>query len=157
MEVQTSLIQHLGLVAGLFDQLGIGEVIDRALPKNRHHKLPHSIAAKAMILNGLGFTGQRLYLFPNFFRTIPVEDYLRDGGVDVEKAEISGQLVVLSSNQTYTREGSFDTDRMISLLISETEKALGTWGQERSMTRGLSTSAPTSSGFAISTSAHQAS
>jgi len=76
MDVSTYLIQHLGIVAGIYDLLGIGEVIDRLLPKQRHHKVPHSIVVKAMILNGLGFTGQRLYLFPNFFKTIPVEELL---------------------------------------------------------------------------------
>jgi transposase len=76
MDVSTYLIQHLGIVAGIYDLLGIGEVIDRLLPKQRNHKVPHSIVVKAMILNGLGFTGQRLYLFPNFFKTIPVEELL---------------------------------------------------------------------------------
>jgi hypothetical protein len=40
------IVGHLGLVAGIYDALGIGEVIDRALPKTRHHKLPHSIVVK---------------------------------------------------------------------------------------------------------------
>jgi len=40
----------LGLVAGVFDRLGIGEVIDSHLPKSRHHKVPHSDATKAMIM-----------------------------------------------------------------------------------------------------------
>lgn len=79
MEVSTHLLQHLGLVAGIFDTLGIGEVIDRILPKMRHHKLPHSVVVKAMILNGLGFTGQRLYLFSNFFRSLPIEQLLGEG------------------------------------------------------------------------------
>jgi len=79
MDVSTHLIQHLGIVAGIYDLLGIGEVVDRLLPKKRHHKVPHSIVVKAMILNGLGFTGQRLYLFPNFFKTLPVEELLGEG------------------------------------------------------------------------------
>jgi transposase len=32
-----------------------------------------------MILNGLGFTHKRLYLFPNFFMTIPTEKLLGEG------------------------------------------------------------------------------
>ena len=35
--------------------------------------------SKAMILNGLGYTGQRLYLFPNFFKTIATEKLLGKG------------------------------------------------------------------------------
>jgi len=53
MEITSTQIDHLGLVAGVFDRLGIGEVIDSHLPKSRHHKVPHSGATKAMILNGL--------------------------------------------------------------------------------------------------------
>jgi transposase len=61
MKITSTQIDHLGLVAGVFDRLGIGKVIDSQLPKSRHHKVAHSNAAKAMILNGLGFVGQRLY------------------------------------------------------------------------------------------------
>jgi transposase len=73
------IVGHLGLVAGIYDALGIGEVIDRALPKSRHHKLPHSIVVKAMILNTLGYSGQRLYMYTNFFKTVPVEHLLGKG------------------------------------------------------------------------------
>ena len=65
--MRNTIIGHLGIVAGIFDALGIGAVIDRALPKQGSGNRPHSIIIKAMILNGLGFTHQRLYLFPNFF------------------------------------------------------------------------------------------
>jgi transposase len=37
------------------------------------------VIIKAMILNGLGFTGQRLYMFPNFFMTVPTEKLLGKG------------------------------------------------------------------------------
>jgi hypothetical protein len=73
MDVQSYLIGHLGIVAGTFDTLNIADVIDRVLTKRGSRNLPHSVIIKAMILNGLGFTGQRLYLFPNFFKTIPTE------------------------------------------------------------------------------------
>lgn len=33
------------------DELGIGRIIDRALPKTRHHKASHSAIIKAMALN----------------------------------------------------------------------------------------------------------
>ncbi len=78
-DILAYVVGHLGLVAGIYDALGIGEVIDRALPKTRHHKLPHSIVVKAMILNALGYSGQRLYLFTNFFKTVPVEQLLGKG------------------------------------------------------------------------------
>jgi transposase len=73
VDIFASIVGHLGLVAGIYDSLGIGEVIDRALPKTRHHKLPHSIVVKAMMLNTLGYSGQRLYMYTNFFKTVPVD------------------------------------------------------------------------------------
>ena len=63
-------IGHLGIVAGAYESLGIGAVIDRAIPKTRHHNLAHSETVELMVLNGLGFIERRLYLFPDFFDDI---------------------------------------------------------------------------------------
>jgi transposase len=76
MNIEMARLDHYGLVAGVFDQLGIDEVIDKRIPKGRHHKLSHSQVLKAMVLNGLGFVGQRLYLFPSFFEKLPIDRLL---------------------------------------------------------------------------------
>jgi len=70
---RTSFIGHLGLITGLIRELGIDKLIDEKLPKKRNHKVSHSICILAMVVNGLGFVGQRLYLFPEFFENISVE------------------------------------------------------------------------------------
>jgi len=62
MEIRTLPLDHLGLVAGVFDLLDIADLIDDRIPKIGNHNLEHSEIIKAMILNGLGFVGQRLYL-----------------------------------------------------------------------------------------------
>jgi transposase len=72
-------VGHLGIVAGAFDSLGISEVIEGAIPKNRHHNLSHAQSVKAMTLNGLGFIERRLYLFPKFFDDIAVSRLLGHG------------------------------------------------------------------------------
>jgi len=72
-------VGHLGIVAGAYDSLGISKVIDRAIPKNRHHNLSHSQIVKAMSINGLGFIERRLYLFPEFFDDIAVSRLLGPG------------------------------------------------------------------------------
>ena len=66
MEVITRNIDHLCIVAGVFDELGISEVLDWKIPKNRQYKVSHYTIVKAMVLNGLGYTDteRRLYLFP---------------------------------------------------------------------------------------------
>ena len=65
-------------------------MIDRALPKQGSRNLPHSIATKAMILNSLGFTHQRLYLFPNYFKTIPTEKLL---GKDITPSSLNDDAI----------------------------------------------------------------
>ena len=79
MDISTNAIDHFGIVAGIFDELGIGEVIDRALPKTRQHKISHSAIIKAMTLNGLGFVESRLYFYSNFFIGLPTERLLGEG------------------------------------------------------------------------------
>ena len=76
---RTSFLGHLGLVAGVFLELEVDKVIDEKLPKKRDHKVPHSICILAMVINGLGFAGQRLYLFPDFFKNISTERLFGEG------------------------------------------------------------------------------
>jgi PAS domain S-box-containing protein len=49
--------------------------------------------------------------------------YLREK-IDVEPYLTSGQLSILEVSDTYMRDGVFDPDRMVSLLESETKRAL---------------------------------
>jgi len=72
-------IGHLGLVAGMIDELGISAVIDEALPKTRDHILPHSKVVSAMLLNGLGFNERRLYFFSRFFTNLSTEQLFGPG------------------------------------------------------------------------------
>ena len=44
-------LDHLGIVAGIYDELGIDAIIDRCIPKTRHHHLTRGQAMKAMTLN----------------------------------------------------------------------------------------------------------
>src|SRR5712692_3050182 len=69
---RSQVLDHLGLVAGMFDELGIGDVIDRATQQNPEMRdLTAGEAVKAMVLNGLGFINQALYLVPRFFQQKP--------------------------------------------------------------------------------------
>jgi transposase len=69
---RSQVLDHLGLVAGIFDELGIGDVIDQATQQNPEMRdLTVGEAVKAMVLNGLGFINQALYLVPRFFQNKP--------------------------------------------------------------------------------------
>jgi transposase len=73
------LLGHLGLIAGVFQELGVDKLIDEKFPMKRDHKEPHSICILAMVINGLVFAGQRLYLFPDFFKNISTERLFGEG------------------------------------------------------------------------------
>jgi transposase len=79
MLVTTRSLDHHGIVSGTYDELEIGKVIDEVLPKVGQHKLAHSIVVKAMILNCLGFTDIRLYMYSQYFETLPIERLLGNG------------------------------------------------------------------------------
>jgi len=69
---RSQVLDHLGLVAGMFDELGIGDVLDRATQQNPEMRdLTVGEAVKAMVLNGLGFINQALSLVPRFFQNKP--------------------------------------------------------------------------------------
>src|SRR5215831_6252785 len=69
---RSQVLDHLGLVADMFDELGIGDVIDKATHQNPAMRdLTVGEAVKAIVLNGLGFINQALYLVPRFFQNKP--------------------------------------------------------------------------------------
>jgi len=73
-------LDHLGLVAGMFDELEIGERIDKHIAQDfEQRKVSVGQAVKAMVLNGLGFVRQSLYLTPQFFETRPTERLVGEG------------------------------------------------------------------------------
>ena len=80
MDYSGKNIDHLGLIAGMVDELGIVEVIDQAIEqdlKKRHISIGQTV--KALILNGLGFTGRPMYLTPQFFETKATDLLLGEG------------------------------------------------------------------------------
>jgi len=77
-------LDHLGLVAGLCQEIGISEVIDQfCWSESADQIVSTGKALEAMILNGLGFVNKRLYLIPHFFRDKPV-DLLLGPGLEAE-------------------------------------------------------------------------
>lgn len=68
--------------------------------------------------------GQKVLYIVDARTAQAVLDDLRGEGLAVEPYLSSGQLVILTSTETYLRDGSFDPERMIALLRAETERAL---------------------------------
>ena len=77
---RSQTLDHLGVVAGVFDELGIGEVLDQVIPQDRsQRRVSVGQAVKAMVLNGLGFVNRTLYLTPAFYADKPTERLLGAG------------------------------------------------------------------------------
>jgi transposase len=77
---KSETLEHLGLVAGMFDELGIGELVDELVPQDlEQRRISVGQALKAMVLNGLGFANRRLYLTTRFFQHKPTGRLLGEG------------------------------------------------------------------------------
>lgn len=77
---RSQTLDHLGLVAGMYDEIGIGAKIDQVIAQDTDKRqVSLGQAVKAMVLNGLGFVNQRLYLMPEFFWDKPTERLLGEG------------------------------------------------------------------------------
>ena len=66
-EISVQNLDHLGLVAGLIDEIGIVEQINQLVGEKPGEIVSPGHAVKAMILNGLGLVSAPLYLFSKFF------------------------------------------------------------------------------------------
>ncbi len=76
-------LDHLGIVAGVCQEIGLAEWLDAHQPARRQ-QVSVGTATVAMVLNGLGFSNRQLYLVPQFFANKPVE-HLLGTGVSAEK------------------------------------------------------------------------
>ncbi|MFN7555876.1 DUF4277 domain-containing protein, partial [Microcystis sp.] len=65
--IEVKNLDHLGLVAGIIDEIGIVEIINEQVSIERGEIVTAGQVVKAIILNGLGFVSGSLYLFPQFF------------------------------------------------------------------------------------------
>ncbi len=80
-QISGQMLDHLGLVAATIDKLGLVKHIEERLPVSKeqgaHITMGERVAA--MILNGLGFIDDRLYMFPQFLANKPVSRMFREG------------------------------------------------------------------------------
>jgi transposase len=76
--IEIARLDHLGIVAGLCQEIGVAAYLD-AHDEHTHERVSVGTATLAMILNGLGFANRRLYLVSQFFKTKPVAHLLGPG------------------------------------------------------------------------------
>jgi len=75
-------LDHLGLVVGMYDELEIGKCIDQHIAQDFEQcRVTVGQAVKAMVVNGLRFVRQSLYLTPQFFESRLTERLIGEGTV----------------------------------------------------------------------------
>jgi transposase len=72
------IIQHLGIVAGICDEIELIKTIDGEIDKPKR-KVTVGQAVQSIILNALGFSGRAMYLHPEYYRKRPVERLVGEG------------------------------------------------------------------------------
>lgn len=78
-DLAVETLEHLGLVAGVIDELGLVELTDELLPRHAQNCISSGQVVKAMILNCFGFLSAPLYLFSEFFERKPIAHLLGEG------------------------------------------------------------------------------
>ena len=78
-EINIQNLDHLGIVAGLIDEIGIVEKINEKLGVDSREKITSGQVVKGMVLNGLGMVSRPLYLFSQFFEDKAIEKLLGTG------------------------------------------------------------------------------
>jgi transposase len=116
---RTQSLDHLGLVAGMFEELGITEVIDHATqqdPEMRIVTVGHAV--KAMVLNGLGFINQQLYLVPHFFQNKPLPRLIAPG---IQASHLNDDTLGRALDTLY----AVGVTELYSLIAATAAKRLG--------------------------------
>ena len=116
---QSQILDHLGLVAAMVDELGIVDVIDQTIGQDdTRRQVSIGQAVKAMVLNGLGFVNQQLYLVPSFFANKPLERLLGPG---IEAAHLNDDVLGRALDALY----EVGVTPLYSLIATEACTRLG--------------------------------
>ena len=114
-EINVLNIDHLGIIAGLVDEIGIVEIINQKLGLDSREKISGGKTVKAMILNGLGMVSKPLYLF-NFFTLNAIEKLL---GKEIKKEYLNDDKVGRTLDYLYKYGLS---DLFLEIALSVTKK-----------------------------------
>lgn len=77
--IEVKNLDHLGIVAGIIDEIGLVDQINKILGQHPQEKVSAGQAVKAMILNGLGFVSGTLYMFPKYMDSYACEHLIGEG------------------------------------------------------------------------------
>jgi transposase len=116
--MQIERLDHLGIVAGVIDDLKIVDMIDSRIAPHERENITCGEAVKGMILNGLGFSNRPLSLTPQFFENKPLPLLFREG----VKAEYFNRFKLGNSLDDLQNYGYDLLFSEVALSVSEQEK-----------------------------------
>ena len=114
----TERLDHLGIVAGVCQEIGLAEFLDAQAAGSRQ-KISVGTATVAMVLNGLGFSNRRLYLVPQFFENKPLEGLL--GVPGIEAADLNDDCLGRTLDWLYAH----DVTRLFAGIALRARRAFG--------------------------------
>jgi transposase len=79
VQIDVQDLDHLGIIAGIVDEIGIVEVIDKEIGTDLRENVSAGQIVKAMIINCMGFLTAPLYLFDEFFEGKATEHLIGPG------------------------------------------------------------------------------
>jgi len=110
--MKSKVINHLGLVSGMCDELEICTQIDSKIKQDiSQRNISIGTIVRALILNGLGFTQRSLYLVPNFFEDKPIELLLGKG---IESSHLNDTVIGRALDDLY----QYGTTKLFSELAA---------------------------------------
>lgn len=92
--IKTKNLDHLGIVAGVCDELGLVSLIDEFTQSDEQRKVSVGTCIYSMVLNGLGFANSTLYLTPEFFEDKALDVLIGEGikATDLNSHSLSSAL-----------------------------------------------------------------
>ena len=69
-------LDHHGIIATVCDEIGLVDLIDCIIPRDKQADMTYGEATKLMIINGTGFNSRALYLAAQFFDNKPLKRLL---------------------------------------------------------------------------------
>ncbi len=119
-EIEIKNINHLGLVAGIIDDIGLEKIINEVVGEDPRELITSGQVVKGMILNGLGMISQPLYLFPKFFEDKPTEHLL---GKEIKAEYLNDDKIGRVMDKLYEK-GLSSIFMIIALAVVENYKLL---------------------------------
>ena len=86
----TKKLDHLGLVAGFCQGIGLATIIDNSLGASDRRQIGYDQLFTAMLSNGLGLSGRTFHMYSEFFDDIPVSRLIGEG---IEASHINDDVL----------------------------------------------------------------